>query len=311
VFTILCNSNCGSTCTTKALNYGARALTCLPNAVLLQVLVGGVNDKGGAVVLVDTLAPPSSSYAAQILSPKGTTPTALTLVPGASGASGGAPGAVLVVGDDAGTLQGFDMRVLTQARPLWSVKPHVAAAAGGTTAAAAGCVTCVTCWDPGMVGGSSGMSASGSGSSSEAAASYAASYTGSSGSATASYSGGSGVFRPPSWLGDLVVSGSKDGSLAVVNAHTGSTLQLLQLAHYTERRGLLERVVGSGASRAGSGGLDDVGPLLRVRPASAVAAAVADVAATGEGLVSVGADGVARFHPLAHLLNHWAGDDYY
>jgi hypothetical protein len=35
------------------------------------------------------------------------------------------------------------------------------------------------------------------------------------------------------------------------------------------------------------------------------------VAATGEGVVSVGADGAARFHPLAHSLNHWAGDDYY
>jgi hypothetical protein len=147
-----------------------------------------------------------------------------------------------------------------------------------------------------MVGGSSGMSASSGGGSSSS------DYGGSS-----SYS----AFRPPSWLGDLVVSGSKDGSIAVVNAHTGSTLQLLQLAHYTERRGLLERVVGSGASRAGSGGLEDAGPLLRVRPASAVAAAVADVAATGEGLVSVGADGVARFHPLAQLLNHWAGGDYY
>jgi hypothetical protein len=37
----------------------------------LQVLVGGVSDKGGAVVLVDTLAPPSSACAAQMLSLKG------------------------------------------------------------------------------------------------------------------------------------------------------------------------------------------------------------------------------------------------
>jgi hypothetical protein len=274
---------------------------------VVQVLVGGVNDKGGAVVLVDTLAPPSSACAAQILSPKGVTPTAITLVPGAAGASGGAgPGAVLVVGDDAGELRGFDVRMLSEARPIWSVKPHAGGGLGGGGLAGGGGgagVTCVTCWDPGMVGGSSGMSSGGCGSSSSGGDDRDG--------VGVSYSGSASVFRPPSWLGDLVVSGSRDGSIAVVNAHTGSTLQLLQLAHYTERRGLLERVVGSSASRAGSGGLDDAGPLLRVRPANAVAAAVADVAATGEGVVSVGADGAAWFHPLAHLLNHWAGDDYY
>jgi hypothetical protein len=276
------------------------ATCCAACCACVQVLVGGVNDKGGAVVLVDTLAPPSSACAAQLLSPKGVTPSALTLVPGGAGASGAGPGAVLVVGDDSGELRGFDVRVLSETRPIWSVKPHVG---GGSPAGAA--VTCVTCWDPGMVGGSSGMSAGGSSSSSGDGRDGA--------SAGSSYSGGlnAAALRPPSWLGDLVVSGGKDGSIAVVNAHTGSTLQLLQLAHYTERRGLLERVVGSSASRAGSGGLADGGPLLRVRPASAVAAAVCDVAATGEGVASVGADGIARFHPLAHLLNHWAGDDYY
>ncbi|WIA34454.1 hypothetical protein OEZ86_012787 [Tetradesmus obliquus] len=210
-----------------------------------QVIVGGVNDKGGAVVLVDTLAPPSSACAAMLLSARGATPAALTLVPGAAGASGAGPGAVLVVGDDLGELRGFDVRLLSDARPLWSVKPHTGSGGGTSGSSAAGGVTCVTCWDPGMVGSSSGMSASNGGS--ECGSSV------------------SSAFRPPSWLGDCVVSGSKDGSIAVVNAHTGSTLQLLQLAHYTERRGLLERVVGSGASRAGGGGLggEDGGPLLR------------------------------------------------
>ncbi|KAF6256376.1 hypothetical protein COO60DRAFT_1529772 [Scenedesmus sp. NREL 46B-D3] len=273
----------------RCLSRAGTALTFLGDTGS-QVLVGGVDDRGGAVVLVDTLAPPSSARAAQLLSPRGTTPSALTLVPGGAGASGAAPGAVLVVGDDAGELRGFDVRLLSEARPLWSVKPHTAA---GLPAAA---VTCVACWDPGMVGGSSGMSASGGGGG---------------GSDCTSYSGSAAAFLPRSWLGDLVVSGGRDGSIAVVNAHTGTTLQLLQLAHYTERRGLLERVVGSSASRAGGASLEDGGPLLRVRPASAVAAAVTDVAATGEGLVSVGADGVARFHPLAHLLNHWAGDNDY
>lgn len=254
-----------------------------PSCCLLQVLVSGVHDKGGAVVLVDTLAPPSSPAAAQLLSPRGVIPTTLTLVPGGAGGTGAGPGAVLAVGDDAGEMRGFDVRVLAENRPLWTAKPHQEGRSSGSSADSG--ITCVTCWDPVMVGGSSGIVG---------------------GFECEARSGKGSV--APSWLGDLVVSGNKDGSIAVVNAHTGSTLQLLQLAHYGERRGLLERVVGS---RAGSGVVDDLGgPLLRARPAGAVAAAVADVAACGEGLLSVGVDGAVRFHPLAHVLNDWAGNGY-
>jgi hypothetical protein len=124
-----------------------------------------------------------------------------------------------------------------------------------------------------------------------------------------------------------VASGSRDGSIALLNVHSGSTMQLLPMAHFTERRGLLERVAGGlGGSRGGGGGGGAAGsssggrrpgqdsgegggvPLWRPLPAGAAAAAVADLAACGEGLVSVGSDGSVRFHGLSHLLEHWATD---
>lgn len=261
---------------------------------VLQVLVSGVDDRGGAVVLVDTLAPPLSPAAAQILSPKGVTPTTLTLVPGGAGGSGAGPGAVLVVGEDSGDLSGFDVRVLAESRPLWTAKPHQEGKGSGGSSDNG--VTCVTCWDPVMIGGSSGILSAdpewGLGA-----------------------SGGSNVSNKrvsaPNWLGDLVVSGSRNGSIALVNAHTGTTLQLLELAHYTERRGLLERVVGSRSGTSGGVQDDVTGPLLRARPAGAVGAAVTDVAACAEGLLSVGVDGVLRFHAAAHVLNEWARDEIY
>jgi hypothetical protein len=45
-------------------------------------------------------------------------------------------------------------------------------------------------------------------------------------------------------------------------------------------------------------------------PANAVPAAVTGLHACGEGLLSCGADGVLRFHPLTQLLDSWvaAGD---
>jgi len=51
-----------------------------------------------------------SCRVASLSSPRGSTPTALSLVPGAAGAG---PGAVLVVGEDSGEVRGSDVRVLT------------------------------------------------------------------------------------------------------------------------------------------------------------------------------------------------------
>lgn len=252
----------------------------------LQVFVSGVGERGGAVVLVDTLAPPNAATTASLLSARGAVPTTLCLVPTSSSGGSGGAGAVLVVGDDAGEVRGYDVRVLDASRPLWSSRqqqqqPAAVAAAGGSNG-----VTSLSCWDAAWMGGSSVVSVFGGGSSDS-----------------------SGV-----GLGDLVAYGSRDGSIGLLNAQTGAVVQQLSSAHYSERKGLLERVgLGGGPGRAGSGGLDDGSGsvVLRPRPAGAVPAAVSGLQACAEGLVSVGWDGVVRFVPFTQLLDEWsarAGD---
>jgi hypothetical protein len=111
---------------------------------------------------------------------------------------------------------------------------------------------------------------------------------------------------PAMRLSDVVVSGGRDGSIVAINVHSGSSVQVLERAHYTERRGLLGGRLGGGAAAAagpraaadGGGGVARRGP-----PAGAAGAAVTGLAACPEGLLSSGADGVVRFHPLSHV---WA-----
>jgi hypothetical protein len=282
-----------------------------------QVLASGVGEAGGTVVLVDTLAPPSAAAAATLLSRRGVTPTALALVPTSAGAAsvavgGGAPGAVLVVGDDAGVVTGYDVRMLAEQRPLWAVhhqQQQQQPGAGGAAAAAASAaapgnsaagITSLACWDAAWVGGGSSGSASSAGGGAAAAAAAAAAWT---------------------CMGGVVASGSRDGSITLWDVSSGALLQALPLTHYTERRGLLERVgLGGGSSSRGVAGASDAAlgghdagedsVVMRTMPANAVPAAVTGLHACGEGLLSCGADGVLRFHPLTQLLDSWvaAGD---
>lgn len=101
---------------------------------------------------------------------------------------------------------------------------------------------------------------------------------------------------PPMQLSDVVVSGGKDGTLVVLNVHTGSAVQVLEAAHYVEKKGLL----GGRSARVMAGSAWDQ-PTRRARPAAAVAAAITGMSVCPEGVVSCGADGVVRLHPLAHL----------
>jgi hypothetical protein len=193
-----------------------------------------------------------------------------------------------VVGDDVGEVRGYDVRVLDAARPLWSNRQQHAAAAAGSGSNG---VTSLTCWDPAWVGG--GMDGGG---------------------VVSVWDGGSSGSSGGGWqqcsVGDLVAAGSRDGSISLLHAQSGAVVQQMGPAHYSERKGLLERVGLGGSGRgSGPGGEDSSSGssvVLRARPAGAVAAAVTGVTACAEGLVSVGWDGAVRFAPFAQLLNEWS-----
>lgn len=220
------------------------------------------------VALWDTLAPPSSALAADARLRGRAAPTSLALLPARAGGPG--HGAALVVGDDGGGLTAFDVRMLSDGKQLWTASPHPGG--GGVAALAA--------WDG------------------EAGEPLTAAAEAARGGGRDAAGGGGGA--PAMRLADVVVSGGRDGSIALVNVHSGSTVQLIERAHYTERRGLLGgRLGGGGSPRAGDGAL----PARRAAPAGAAAAAVTGLAACPEGLMSVGADGVVRFHPLSQV---WA-----
>jgi hypothetical protein len=219
------------------------------------------------VRLWDTLAPPTSACAAEVLLRGRALPTRLCLLPSTAGGPG--PGALLLVGDDAGGVAALDVRMLAEGRQVWAASPH----AGGGGGAAG--VTALAAWD---------------GEAPEALTSEAARRG-----------------APPMRLADVAASAGRDGAIALLNVHTGSAVQVVEAAHFTERRGLLGGRLGGGGStgaapgspRAGGDGL----PARRPRPAGAAAAPVTGLAACPEGLLSCGADGAVRFHPLSHV---WA-----
>ncbi len=176
------------------------------------------------------------------------------------------------MGDDAGGLTALDVRMLADGRQLWASNPH-----GGSSGSSAPGVSALAAWD----GGCEAPEAL------TAAAAEAARRA------------------PPMRLADVVVSGGRDGSIAVVNVHSGTAVQVVEAAHWTEKRGLLGGRLG-GASLGGAGsphGGEGPLPARRARPGGAAGAAVTGLAACPEGLLSGGADGAVRFFPLSHV---WA-----
>jgi hypothetical protein len=112
-------------------------------------------------------------------------------------------------------------------------------------------------------------------------------------------------------LGRLLVSGGRDGSLAVVDARDGSVLQVVPLVHWTARRGGLGALLGGlrgGGSAAASSPSDAFGPSYRPPPPrDALGAQVNGLAVTPDGVLSCGADGAVRFHPLAASASVFGG----
>jgi hypothetical protein len=221
------------------------------------------------VRLWDTLAPPASACAAEVLFKGRALPTRLCLLPSTAGGPG--PGALLLVGDDAGAVSALDVRMLSDGRQVWTSSPHGAGGSGSGSGAAG--VAALVAWDAAEAPGALTAEAARRG-------------------------------APAMRLSDVAASAGRDGRIALLNVHTGDPVQIVEGAHFTERRGLLGGRLGGGTAASGSPRAVGEGlPARRPRPAGAAAAAVTGLAACPEGLLSCGVDGAVRFHPLSHV---WA-----
>lgn len=155
--------------------------------------------------------------------------------------------------------------------------------------------------------------------------------TGEEGSAGGSSNPGPAATLDRIRLQDLVVSGGKDGCLRIVEAASGHLLQVVERAHHTTRRTGLGGLFSGGVTHAQAHMAQLAGvvaPLptaasVRSHPGSRresadgagrgvsnggrrmvdVAAAVSGVQCCREGVVSTGADGAVRLHPLGPLLD--------
>jgi hypothetical protein len=218
-----------------------------------QFVVCGKGDKGGAVSWWDVNAGPPGprSLVAEVKGAKGVIkhePTALALVH--------APASpLLVYGDDAGDLTALDLRMLT--RPLWTVHK-----------ANHGSVQSVAAWASGSpVAPSSSVLAPG----------------------VSSPSRGGATSAPPLVsvpLKSLLVSGGRDGSLAVVDVVSGRMVDAVLQAHWTSSKNPLAGVMKLFASGpAGSSGHRN-------------GAAISSVVCLQDGVLTCGADGAVRLIEL-------------
>jgi hypothetical protein len=277
-----------------------------------QLLVAGAGSpdglvsSGGALALWDTLAPPMSARAAELRLPA----AAPTRLAGADGGGMGTGPPLVIVGDALGGLVAYDLRKLggggngvggwaggaapapsqQQPVPVWSVRPHdqqrfLGSGHASSTSSRPGppITALASFWE---------LSAGGP----AVAAALAAP------AVVSAVAGGSGSSVP---LGRLLVSGARDGSLAVVDARDGSVLQVVPMAHWSVRRGglgaLLAGLRGGGAG-GGATAAATSEPLPAYRPPppqDAVGAQINGFAVTPDGVLSCGADGAVRFHPLA------------
>ena len=104
-------------------------------------------------------------------------------------------------------------------------------------------------------------------------------------------------------LCNLLVSGSKDGSLVLVDISSGRVVAAAERAHASQRTGLPGLLAAASAAAAGGPKPVDRSVARRSRPPNAAGVAVGGLACLPDaGVVSCGADGVVRYHPLAPQL---------
>jgi hypothetical protein len=186
-----------------------------------------------------------------------------------------------------GDLTALDLRMLSSRAPLWSLpRAHhgpvtsVSCWASGTSTAPTSCIT---------LPGSKGV-------------------TGPAGASTSSTTAAAVV---P--LQQLMVSGSKDGSVLVVDIQSGKVMDALDKVHYVASKNpfvVLSKAIegiGSqidqhhqhhqGSRGSSSGGAASSGK--RSKPSGITGAAVTSVVCLQDGVLSCGVDGAVRFHGLA------------
>ncbi|GFR41681.1 hypothetical protein Agub_g2427 [Astrephomene gubernaculifera] len=242
-----------------------------------QVLVAGQGERGGLVGWWDSLAPSSAACVAEIRGRKAL-PTALALLrPDAGG--------VLVFGDEAGDLVATDLRMMSAREYIWTIPrahsgPVTAMAQWGHTAAG------VLNLPPVLPAGAGTSSAA-----------------------------SSHPYQPPvphqppvqlqqARMSNLLVSGGKDGSLALVDISSGRVVASLDRAHNSTRTGLPGLLAAAAASTGGAHRAVDRSIVRRSRPATAAGVAVSGLCCMRDagGVLSCGADGAVRYHPFAPQL---------
>ncbi|KAG2488583.1 hypothetical protein HYH03_012902 [Edaphochlamys debaryana] len=241
-----------------------------------QVLVAGQGERGGLVGWWDSLAPPGRPAAACVAEIRGrkAVPTSLALLrPDAGG--------VLVFGDEAGELVATDLRMMASKEYIWTIpRAH------------GGAITSLAQWGPNAAGV---LTWSGPGPAGAAAplpstphAQHAAQQQ-------------QPQHAQQAKLCNLVASGGKDGSLVLVDISSGKVVSSLERAHASTRTGFPGLLAAAAASAAPGARAIDRAIVRRSRhPGAGVAVGgLACCTEGGPGLLSCGADGVVRYHPLA------------
>jgi hypothetical protein len=129
--------------------------------------------------------------------------------------------------------------------------------------------------------------------------------------------------RPHVRLQDLVAVGGKEGGIVLVDAQAGTLVQAIDKVHWQLKRGALGALLGVAGLGGGGGGIAGIGgggghntaAKVAARtgvggppPPNAVGAPVTEVVCVEGGMLSGGADGVVRYHPLAALTTPHAAD---
>ncbi|EFJ47769.1 hypothetical protein VOLCADRAFT_117790 [Volvox carteri f. nagariensis] len=279
-----------------------------------QLLVAGQGDRGGLVGWWDTLVAPAAACVAEIRGRKAVPGVLALLRPDAGG--------VLVFGDESGELVATDLRMMSAREFIWTLPrvhsgPITALAQWGP--AAPGILNLPQQGSPLAVPGFGSGSGPGSRSSVLPNPQHAQHHFSHGGPTQARMS-------------NLLVTGGRDGSLALVDISSGrvrgvtsgasgwhtfiiplslpvKVVSFLEKAHYTTRTGLPGLLAAAAASAGGGGGgsgarLVDRSTVRRTRPAGTSGAAVGGLCCMPDcsGVLSCGADGVVRYHPLSQQL---------